>query len=149
MADTSFEYIKNRFWLENGFTKEGGLYQVFVNATGAPSKKGTIVNVSPTITNGVSIAPASSTLAVGIIAEDNIPHGSLVKVVVYGRAYVLMKNATAANVGYWGFCSSVAGRMTQQSSPATGSSRYTQVGVILENKPAGTDVLVMTQVIFM
>lgn len=139
----SYNLLNSKFSFNNcGFTPEGGYYQTFINNTGV-SKKGTIVTVSTTIDGAVDIAPVRSVLSIGVIYEDNIPNGLPVKVVVHGKAYVLIKNGLAATRGLWCGTTDPAGRFFQDSSP--GGSEALQVGIALESKAAGTDVLVLLQ----
>ena len=107
----SYELYNSRFPSDgNGFTTEGGVYETYVNNTGT-SVKGTIVIASTSVDNGVDIAPANSISAIGIIYESGIANGNNVKVVVYGKAEVLLKNDVAATRGYWCGVSDTAGRM--------------------------------------
>lgn len=109
----SYELFNSRFPSgTNGFTSEGGIYEIFINKTGADSVKGTIVVASTSVDNAVSIAPAGSPMPIGVIYESGIADGSSVKVVVYGKAQVLLADGHAATHGYWcGVSSLVAGRM--------------------------------------
>lgn len=101
-----------------GVTNEGGIYSTFINNTGT-SVKGTIAIASTSVENGVDIAPASSGMPIGIIYESGIPNGSEVKVVVCGKAQVLLATSSTATKGFWCGVSSVAGRMIQMSTTAT------------------------------
>lgn len=112
----SYDLLVSKFG-DSGFTPEGGYYETFVNDTGAASVKGMIVVASTNAYNAVDIAPASSQMAVGVIYEDSIEDGSPVKVVVSGKAQVLLRSGQNSHFGYWCGVSDVAGRMYQLSSP--------------------------------
>lgn len=141
----SLELFKNRLGTGSiGFTQEGGMYETFINNTGV-SVKGTIVVASTTINNGVDIAPANSEMFIGVIYENGILNGLPVKVVVYGKAEVLLKNTLASTRGYWCGVSDVTGRMYQMSLvPAAEHNR--EIGHSLESKTAGTNVLSLVQI---
>jgi hypothetical protein len=134
---------------EVGFTTEGGLYQVFINDTGADSVKGTIVVASTQTEDAVEIAPADTQMPIGAIYEDGIADGSNVKVVTYGKVQVLMEDSSASTKGYWCGVSGTAGRMFQQSSAPVGTSIHNrEIGKSLEDTVAGTDVLSWVQMHF-
>lgn len=132
----------------SGFTPDGGIYETFVNNTGT-SVKGTIVVASTTTNNAVDIAPIGSTMPIGVIYENAVPNGSPVKVVVYGKAEVLLEDNQSATTGDW--CSvsnTVAGRMFQQSSEPTDTDHNREIGHSLQNVDSGTDVLALIQLHF-
>ena len=103
-----------------GFTTEGGFYQTLINKTGATSVKGTLVMASTALDNAVMTALANTQMPIGAIYESGIADGSLVKVVVNGKAQVLLKDGESSTRGYWCGVSDTAGRMYQDSSaPST------------------------------
>jgi hypothetical protein len=123
-----------------GFTPDGGIYQTFTNRTGDDSVKGTIVMQSTTEDHAVVIAAAGSPLAFGVVYEDNISIGSQVKVVVMGKAQVLLRTGESIRRGHWCVLSSVTdGRM--EEGTITGTlllSEYAEgIGVSLEDKSSG------------
>ncbi len=131
-----------------GFTPDGGIYETFINTTGI-SVKGTIVVASTTTNNAVDIAPIGSTMPIGVIYENEVPNGSPVKVVVYGKAEVLLEDNQSATTGYW--CSvsnTVAGRMFQQPSEPTDTNHNREIGHSLQTVDSGTDVLALIQLHF-
>lgn len=136
----SYDLFTSRLGSGNniGFTPEGGLYLTLVNNTGL-SVKGTIVIASATVDNGVDIAPASSQMPIGVIYESGVANGSLVKVVVYGKAEVLLRDGESATNGYWAGTSVDSGRMYQAAIPSLLPGQ--QIGNSLEDKASGTDVL--------
>jgi len=131
----------------NGFTSEGGMYETFINNTGT-SVKGTVVNASITVGNAVDIAPANTPLPIGVIYNSGIANGSSVKVVVYGKAQVLLKNSEVATVGYWCGVSDVAGRMYQQATVPSTTDHNREVGHSLATTASGTNVLSLIQMHF-
>lgn len=145
----SYDLFTERLGSNSGFTAEGGFYQTFINNTGL-SEKGTIVVASDSIDNAVEIAPASSQMPMGVIYESGIANGSLVKVVIYGRAQVLLKDGEAAFQGHWAGVSNIAGRMYQLLSPPilTLAAHNTKIGNSLEETGSGTDVLSFVQIQF-
>ena len=123
-----------------GFTPNGGVYQTFTNQTGGDSVQGTIVMQSATYDNAVDIATAGSPLALGIIYEDNIANGSPVKVVVYGKAQVLLRVGQSVTRGQWCVLSNTAnGRMEEGSITGTLLvSEYAKgIGISLEDNSSG------------
>lgn len=131
----------------NGFTSEGGMYQVFINKTGSNSTKGTIVVASTTTDNAVGLAPGETKMPIGVIYESGIADGSPVKVVTYGKADVLLKNGESATHGFWCAVSDTAGRMYQESEPNP-TEHYREIGHCLESKSSGTNVLARIQLHF-
>ena len=122
-----------------GFTPDGGIYQTFINQTGE-SVKGTIVMQSATDDNTVVIAAAGSPLAIGVIYEGGIANGSPVKVVVYGKAQVLLRVGETVTPGQWCVLSSVTdGQMeTGNIAGALLVSEYAKgIGISLEDKSSG------------
>lgn len=151
-ADVTLEYLRSVLGglIDNnvaGVTPEGGLFSTYINATGAPSVKGTIVSFSMTTNRGVMTALANSETAMGVIYESGIPDGSFVKVVTNGRAEVLIKNLQAPRLGYWCGVSDVAGKMFQTVTPST-AVHWRQIGYCTESKLAGIDVLATVQLHF-
>ncbi|MCX8074285.1 MAG: hypothetical protein N2749_01700 [Clostridia bacterium] len=146
----SYDLFSNR--LGNGtigLTPEGGVYETFINNTGT-SVKGTIVISSTTVSNGVDIAPANSSMPIGIIYEDGIQNGSPVKVITSGKAQVLLKNGLNSSLGYWCGVSDTSGRMYQLSSTpiVLFTDNYKEIGKSLQSVSSGTDVLSLVQLNF-
>jgi hypothetical protein len=138
MSTKFFEIVRDfDTW---GFTPDGGIYQTFTNRTDDDSVKGTIVMQSTTEDHAVVIAAAGSPLAIGVVYEDNIPIGSQVKVIVMGKAQVLLRTGQSVTRGQWCVLSSVtSGRM--EEGTITGTlllSEYAEgIGVSLEDKSSG------------
>jgi len=145
----SYELFASRFPSDgNGFTTEGGMYATFINKTGANSVKGTIVITSTTTDNAVETAPANSEMPIGVIYENGIADGSPVKVVVYGKAEVLLKNTEPATHGYWCGVSDTAGRMYQRATAPSTTEHSREIGHSLQSTAAGTNVLSLVQLHF-
>lgn len=123
-----------------GFTVDGGLYETYINRTGNISVKGTIVVSSTTYDNAVETAPTNSDMPIGILYENDVPDGSLVKVVVGGRAQVLMLDTIGSNSGYWCGASPTAGRMYQTEGTPT-SDHWKEIGHSMETAAGGINVL--------
>lgn len=132
----------------NGFSSEGGMYETFINNTGATSVKGTIVVASTSVDNAVMIAPADTVMPIGVIYESGIAINSPVKVIVYGKAEVLLKNTIASVHGYWAGVSDVAGRMYQVATAPSTTEHNREIGYSLQSVAGGTDVLAMVQIHF-
>lgn len=131
-----------------GFTPEGGIYGSFINNTGT-SLKGTVVAISSSLPNAVDIAPAGSVTPVGVIYESGIPNGSPVKIVIYGKAEVLLENSQASSLGYWcGVSTTQAGRMIQLSTVPITEQLNNRIGYSLQSVSGGTDVLSLVQLHF-
>lgn len=150
----SYDLFTSRFGSNStGITSEGGFYETFINKTGADSVKGTIVvaNTANEVDNAVSIAPANSSFPIGVIYEDGIADGSNVKVVVYGKAQVLLKDTVASTRGWWCGVSDVAGRMYQSQTVPSATEHTYEIGHSLEYKAAGvagSNVLALVQIHF-
>lgn len=142
----SYELLSARFG-SSGFTPDVGIYQTFINNTGT-SVKGTIVVASSSVDNAVDIAPANSSFPIGVVFESGVSNGSSVKVVIYGKAQVLLKNSETSTHGYWCGVSDVNGRMYELVTVPNVTDHWKEVGHSLETKTGGTDVLVWVQVHF-
>ncbi|QHI72314.1 hypothetical protein [Aminipila terrae] len=134
----------------SGFTPEGGIYETFVNKTGALSIKGTIVIAGASVDNSVSIAPVDSQMPIGVIYENGIADGSPVKVVVYGKAEVLLEDNATATSGFWcGVSTTQAGRMIQLNNVPNTPQFNTEIGHSLQTISTGsTDLLALVQLHF-
>lgn len=131
----------------SGFTAEGGIFETFINNTGA-TVKGTIVVASTAVDQAVDIAPADSQMPIGVIYESGIVNSSPVKVVVKGKAQVLLADNSASTRGFWCGVSGTAGRMYQLSAPPNTEEHNRQIGHSLESKDSGINVLSLTNLSF-
>jgi hypothetical protein len=124
-----------------GDTPEGGRTVALINKTGAASVKGTLVRASSTANSAFEVAPTSSDEPIGVVLDDGIPDGSYCRVVIAGRAQVLLEDGVAATRGYWIESSAtVAGRVTMSIEPVP-ATHWGEVGHCLEEQASGTDVL--------
>jgi hypothetical protein len=120
-----------------------------INDTGAASVKGTLVQASKEVDNGVILCLTTEKAPIGVIYEDGVAVGSDVYVVVTGVAKILLEDDTASTHGYWVVLSAItAGRIdaTQPTPPneselADHSLHFDEVGHCLESVSAGTDKL--------
>lgn len=144
----SYDLYYSRFGSSGtGITSEGGLYETFINNTGT-SVKGTIVIASTTVNNAVDTAPANTEMAIGSIYESGVANGSSIKVVVYGKAQVLLKNTASATRGYWCGVSDTNGRMYQAATAPSTTEHFREIGHSLQTVTGGTDVLALIQMHF-
>ncbi|MHA2333071.1 MAG: hypothetical protein ACXAEU_13710 [Candidatus Hodarchaeales archaeon] len=130
--------------VEGSLIAEGGIAVSFINKTGADSIKGTIVEAATTANRGVQIAAGNSDHPIGVIYENGIADGSEVLVVIYGPAYVLLKDGTASSSGNWVRTSDVAGRADATLADPDAGTHGREVGHSLETKTAGSNVLMFT-----
>lgn len=123
------------------FTAEGGLAVQMVNNTGAASVKGTLVEASPGINEGVILTTLDSVVPCGAVYEDGVADGELMYVAIAGIVEVLLEDTLAGVRANWCDTSSnQTGRMDQHAGP-TPATHWQEIGHCLENKTAGTDVL--------
>lgn len=127
-------------------TDEGGFAIQFINRTGQPSKKGTIVSASNQYDYAVMFQ-ANEYDAIGVVYESGIPDGQPVWVVISGIAEVLLKQGTASKCGNWCKSADDDGRalcsLTQPSGSGFNNAEdhFKEIGHCLETKLAGNDVL--------
>lgn len=144
----NYELFASRLGSGNcGFTIEGGFYEKFINNTGV-SVKGTIVVISKTVSNAVDIAPANSNFAIGVIYENGIQNGLPVKVVVYGKAQVLLKDSESSGNGFLCLVSDVPGRMYTLDTESQEIDFNKRIGHSLEVKFGANNVLSLVQLKF-
>ena len=126
------------------------MFVTLTNKTGAASVKGTIVQSHASIDDAVITASASSVSAIGVIYEDGVPDGSPVKVVVGGKAQVLLQNGTDAAGGNFCYVSSTPGRMDQGVLGVIISLLILAggIGQSLQTFTGGTDKLCWVQLSF-
>lgn len=82
-------------------------------------------------------------MPIGVIYENGVTNGNPVKVVIYGRAEVLLKDGEAGFLGYWCGVSDTAGRMYQLSNAPSNTDHNREIGHSLEANSSGTNVLSM------
>jgi len=122
-------------------TPEGGIAVKLINKTGAPSVKGTIVNVESATDNGFALTPIDANYNLGVVYESGVADGAECWVVTKGIAEVLMKNAATrgqlCRIPLTGDTGEVTG-YAMAAAQAASTSVYT-IGDVLESKDA--DVL--------
>jgi len=124
-----------------GMTSEGGVTISLINKTGSASVKGTVVIASTTIDDAFDIASAGEVQPIGVVLDDGIADGSYCRVVISGRAQVLLEDAAPATRGYWvEVATATAGRATMLASP-NAVTHWAELGHCLESVAGGTDVL--------
>lgn len=123
------------------FTPEGGLAQMFINKTGAPSVKGTVVHVNGAIAKGVNKIAQDIPDPIGVIYEDGIADGSEVLVVTSGTADVLFIGNTTIGQLARGFVAADAGFIAGYalaenvpSPPFASDKHFYEIGHVLETR---------------
>jgi hypothetical protein len=140
MAKQEFKIVS--VFGDSGFTPDGGVYETYTNRTGASSVKGTLVVSSTNFDSAVEAAPAGSDMPIGVIYESGVANSLPVKVVVGGRAQVLLVDAAASTRGYWcGVSTATAGRMAQSATVPATTDHFREIGHSMETKTGGTNVL--------
>jgi hypothetical protein len=130
------------------FTPEGGIGTYFINKTGAPSVKGSMVNTEASVDFGVNLVGADEPDIVGVIYDDGIPDGEEVLVIFQGIADVLLQDSTASTRGYWCRASATqAGRVDMTNAEPPGGTinaidaHFHECGHCMQSVTAGTDKL--------
>jgi len=128
------------------FTPEGGFAVLMTNKTGAPSVKGSVIEVygATEVNQAFRLTIADSMSPFGVVYEFGIADGSECWVVIGGIAEVLLQNGTSTVRTYWVRTSTtVPGRAdgTNPSPPGLVASHFAEIGHSLETKSGGTDVL--------
>lgn len=121
----------------------GGFYIVLKNKTGAPSVKGTIVDMHSSEAQAFALEAADDQDPMGVVLDDGVPDGGWCRVIVKGMAQVLLRDGVAGTTGYWARASAtVAGRVDVAATPPGADvSHWREIGHIAETIGSGTDVL--------
>jgi hypothetical protein len=129
------------------YTNDGGVATRYINGTGAPSVKGTIMKLS-TIPDTVILNPGSDPLPMGIVYESGIADGQEMWVTVAEDAYVLIEDGTTATVGNWVKVSDTqTGRADASNLAPEGGTiqaledHFGEIGHCEETVGSGTDIL--------
>jgi hypothetical protein len=134
-------------------TPNGGIARQFINATGAASVKGTLVEASNVTADAVMLTAVNSYSCMGVMYSNGVANGSNVFVVVGGVAETLLKDTTNANVANWVSTSSDTGRALASGtlpSPPTDAVHFREIGHCLgPNTAGGTNVLVNVAIHFL
>lgn len=122
-------------------TTEGGFYINLINKTGGVSVKGTVVEPSSTIDLAVNKIQQGIPDPIGVIYEDGVADGELVKVVISGIADVLFIGSTTRHHFARGFVAAeagfVAGKAISESiptSPFATDKHFYEIGHVLESR---------------
>lgn len=131
-------------------TLEGGIAIPFINKTGAPSVKGTLLDTEGSIDMGVTIAGADEPDVMGVMYQAGIVDGEWALVVIAGVAQVLLEDSTISTRGYWARTSITQdGRADITNAVPPGGTineidaHFREIGHCLESKGGGTDVLAL------
>ena len=126
-------------------TDDGGVAAPMINKTGSASVKGTVVFASAANDNSF-VTNTAQYEAIGVVYEAGKADGASCLVTKIGKAYVLLKDTTAATrgTGYVAIASATAGRaeVVSITNPVQGSA----IGHPLETKSSGTNVLCLVDV---
>lgn len=119
------------------FTADGGVAVLLVNATGAPTVRGTVVDNSDTVPDGVAIEVAGGYDSMGFLTEDGVADGELCWVAFAGRVYALLETGLTAALGDWARLSDTDdGRIYTEEAPSGGfpavtGEHFREVGHVL------------------
>lgn len=124
-------------------TPEGGIAVKIINATGAPSIKGTLISASTTV-DKQGILQSNEFDTMGIVYESGIANGAEMWIVISGYADVLFKDSTVVTRGYLAIAADTDGRaitIAVPSSNPTVGEHFKEIGHCLESKSSGVNVL--------
>lgn len=129
---------------------DGNVAVRLINKTGAASIKGTLVQAavgSTTLDYSFEVTGVDDYQPIGVVIEDGIADGEWCWVAIAGLVDVLLKDATAATMGYWAHTADAAGRadITLIAPPGGGipelETHMREIGHCIETKAAGKSVL--------
>ncbi len=136
-------------------TDDGGIATWMINDTGSPSVKGTVVEPG-SVANSFDVITADDPDPIGVVYDDGVADGEECRIVVSGKAYVLLQDSTASTVGNWVRVSATQnGRVnaTAATPPGGGVAELDQhvreCGHCLETVSGGTDKLMLMIVHFL
>ena len=123
-------------------TKEGGIGFWFINKTGLPSVKGTILDASLLLDLAVGIEGVGAIDPIGVMYSNGIADGLPVLVIISGIAEVLLDDGTGSTRGNWGGTSDTTAGRGQSSINPPGTPQHDQeIGHCMETVAPGVDVL--------
>ena len=136
------------------FNERGGHMVRYINKTGAPSIKGTLVTTG-SVDNGIVTCEwisgtQGAPTCIGAVYEDGVVDGDWVWVVIGGPAQVLLQDTTATTVGFFAKTSDDSGSNGRadcsNDAPVGGfftvdADHFQEVGHVMTSATAGTDVL--------
>jgi hypothetical protein len=118
-------------------TDDGGIAFPFINKTGAPSVKGNLVEPHSDA-NSIELTDADSLDPIGVIYNSGVPDGSMVWVVMYGKAKVLLDEDTGSTAGNWVEASEAGyADATQAGPPGAVLAHFQEIGHCIETVSAG------------
>jgi len=138
----------NQTDIQSQLTPEGGIAIYLTNKTGSASIKGTVIEASAGTDNSFGVAPSNAVDPIGVVYDDGIADGELCRIVVAGRAQVLLKDTTGSTRGNWVEVSDVAGRANATLASPNQVTHFAEVGHSLETKTGGTNVLLFCMIHF-
>ncbi len=139
------KFLQDRLWNYNA--EQTCLRVKLINKSGNPSVRGELVTASTTTDNAVMLTDVDEAQLIGVFDENGVVDGDFAWIVIYGIAYVMLKDATLGTHGNWVKTSDVIGRAdaTLLEPPSGGiiplDEHMQEVGHCLESVGAGTDVL--------
>ena len=74
-------------------SKEGGIGYYIINKTGAPSIKGYIVEAGSAVDNSIEYSSGGDPDPIGIVYDDGVTDGGMIRIIVSGRAHVYYATA--------------------------------------------------------
>lgn len=112
------------------------------NKTGSSSVKGSVVSASDTTDLAFKLQ-SNEYDAIGIVLESGIADGQECKIVISGKAQVLLKDSTASARGQVLFSADTDGRAIASDipTPPNADSHFKEIGHCIESKGTGTNVL--------
>lgn len=142
------QYLITQYSTYN-FTPEGGFYYLFTNNTGTNSLKGNMCYLNEVGYGSLLLAKTdndgTNRKPIGVMYDTGISIGQPTKIVVCGKAQLLLEDGIAVTSGSKLILSTVAGRVKVGASNFdTNSINF--VGYALEPQSSGTNVLVLAYV---
>jgi hypothetical protein len=121
--------------LDDIFTEEGGVCVKLINKTGVASVKGQVVQVYATTDNAYAVNAINSDMPIGIVYDAGVADGSSVRVVVAGKADILVDSAQTIARGRVVYSSgTTAGRVDSAATVPAASTHFRECGHMLETK---------------
>jgi hypothetical protein len=132
IAATDIKFNNNKSMI----TDDGGTAYPFINNTGGASEKGRIVEISGE--NSVEYTGVDSVDPIGIMYSDGVANGSIVWVVMHGKAKVLLDDNTGSTAGNWVETSEAGyADATQADPPGPVLAHFQEIGHCIETVAAG------------
>lgn len=113
-----------------------------INKTGSSSVLGSVISSSDA--HNLSFRLQENEYdAIGIVAENGIADGQECRIIVSGKAQVLLKDTVSSTRGHVVFSADTDGRAITAAipTPPNADSHFKEIGHCIESKDAGTNVL--------